>query len=81
MASQSVSIAIALTSVKDSKRVSKAANNPELHDQQSRLAQACSTQTLAEARDTAVNAPFEPGKTLFYLLAPDSLPDLLQLYL
>lgn len=45
--------------------MSKAANDPELRDQQTRLAQACSTQTLTEARDTAVNAPFEPGKTLF----------------
>lgn len=56
MVSQSVSIAIALTSVKDSKHVSKAANNPEFHDQQERLMRACSAQAFAEARDTAAHA-------------------------
>ena len=36
--------------------MSKAANNPELHDQQTRSMRACSTQALAEARDTAAHA-------------------------
>ena len=65
MASQSVSIAIALTSAKDSKRVSKAANNSGHSDQQTRTTQVRSMKALAEARDTAAHALFEPGQMFF----------------
>ena len=36
--------------------MSKAVNNPEPYDQQTRSMRACSTQALAEARDTAAHA-------------------------
>lgn len=36
--------------------MSKAANNPELHDRQTRSMRTCSTQAFAEARDTAAHA-------------------------